>query len=76
MQTVVSSRWQTVIPASVRRRHHIAEGDQILWIDEGQTIRVVPLPADPIGALRGSGRGERLVERLLGDRRAEHEREP
>lgn len=75
MQSIVSSRGQTVIPASVRRHHHIAEGDQILWIDEGQTIRVVPLPADPISALRGAGRGERLVERLLDERRLERERE-
>jgi AbrB family looped-hinge helix DNA binding protein len=75
MQSVVSSRGQTVIPASVRRQHHIEEGDQILWIDEGQTIRVVPLPADPISALRGAGRGERLVERLLEERRLERERE-
>lgn len=76
MRTLVSSRGQTVIPASVRRRHHIADGDHILWIDEGRTIRLVPLPADPIAALRGAGRGERLVERLLEERRAERDREP
>jgi AbrB family looped-hinge helix DNA binding protein len=75
MQTMVSSRGQTVIPASLRKRHGISEGDQVLWIDDGRTIRVVPLPADPISALRGSGRGERLTERLLEDRRAERERD-
>jgi AbrB family looped-hinge helix DNA binding protein len=74
MQTAVTKRGQTVIPAAIRKRYHIQEGDRLVWLDDGQTIRVVPVPADPIRALRGSGRGERLLERLLATRREDRNR--
>jgi hypothetical protein len=44
-------------------------GIQWVWLDDGQVIKIIPVPADPIRALRGSGRGERLVEKLLEARR-------
>ena len=69
MQTMVTKRGQTVIPAAIRRRHHILDGARLVWIDDGQTIRVVPVPADPIAALEGSAKGEQLVVRLLAERR-------
>jgi AbrB family looped-hinge helix DNA binding protein len=69
MQTAVTKRGQTVIPAAIRKRYRIQEGDSLVWLDDGETIRVVPVARDPIQALRGSGRGERLVERLLDSRR-------
>jgi AbrB family looped-hinge helix DNA binding protein len=75
MQTAVTKRGQTVVPAQIRKRYRIREGDRLVWLDDGQMITVIPVPADPIQALRGSGRGERLVERLLEDRRQERERE-
>jgi hypothetical protein len=40
----------------------------LVWIDDGETMRVIPVSRDPISALRGSGRGERLTERLLNER--------
>ena len=72
---MVSKRWQTVIPAAIRRRHHIREGDMLEWIDDGKTIRVVPIPADPIAALEGHAKGERLVEKLLAARAEDRRRE-
>jgi AbrB family looped-hinge helix DNA binding protein len=74
-QTTVNKPGQTEIPATIRKRHHIQEGDRLVWLDDGETIRVVPVPTDPIRALRGSGKGERLVERLLATRREDRERE-
>ena len=76
MQTMVTKRGQTVIPAAIRRRHHIRDGARLVWIDDGQTIRVVPVPADPIAALEGSAKGEQLVALLLEERRkdSQHER--
>jgi AbrB family looped-hinge helix DNA binding protein len=68
MQTSVTKRGQTVIPAAIRRRYHIEEGDYLMWLDDGSSIRVIPVAQDPIRALRGRGRGEGLVEKLLAAR--------
>jgi AbrB family looped-hinge helix DNA binding protein len=76
MQTAVTRRGQTVIPAPIRQRYRIKEGDHLVWLDDGETIRVVVVPADALGALRGSGRGERLVDRLLKARNEDRNREP
>jgi AbrB family looped-hinge helix DNA binding protein len=75
MQTAVTKRGQTVIPAAIRKRHRIKGGARLVWLDDGETIRIVPTPADPIASLRGRGRGERLVDHLLTDRRADRARE-
>ena len=69
MQTSVTKRGQTVIPASIRRKYHIEEGDSLMWLDDGSGIRVIPIARDPIRALRGRGRGEGLVDKLLDKRR-------
>jgi len=76
MKTAITRRWQTVIPAQIRKRHRIEHGATLAWIDDGETIRVVPVPADPVKALRGSGRGEGLTEALLISRREDRDREP
>jgi AbrB family looped-hinge helix DNA binding protein len=68
MQTTLTRRGQTVVPAPIRKRYDIREGDQLVWLDDGQNIKVIPVPSDPIRALRGAGRGERLVEKLLKSR--------
>lgn len=75
METIISRRGQTVIPAEIRKRHNIKDGDQLIWIDDGQTIKVIPVPADPIKALRGSGKGQNLNAKLLEERRKDRERE-
>jgi len=72
---MVSKRWQTVIPAAIRRRHNIREGDLLEWIEDGETIRVVPITSDPVRALRGRAKGERLTERLLEARAKDRQRE-
>jgi AbrB family looped-hinge helix DNA binding protein len=69
MDTLVTKQGQTVVPAAIRRRHHIESGSRLVWLDDGETIRVVPVPADSIQALRGRGRG--LTERLFAERAAE-----
>ena len=74
LTTTVTKRGQTVVPAAIRRRHNIQPGDVLAWIDDGE-IKVVPVPQDPIHALRGCARGEALLEQLLALRREERERE-
>jgi len=54
---MVTNRGKTVVPAEIRKRHQIEEGDRLVWYDDGSSIRIVPLPADPIKALRGSVKG-------------------
>lgn len=75
MYTAVTKRGQTVIPATLRKRYAIDETVQLVWLDDGATIRVVPVPANPLRALRGRGRGEKLVEKLLAEREKDRERE-
>jgi len=75
MQTAVTRRGQTVIPAAIRKRYGIEEGDRIEWLDEGRSIKVVPAPGDPLAALRGRGKGDGLGDRLLASRREDRDRE-
>ena len=74
MRTSVTKRGQTVIPARIRKKYKIQDGDQLVWMDDGQVIKVIPLPADPIKALRGIGQGEQLLEKLLKSREADRQR--
>ena len=75
MQTTISRRGQTVVPAAFRRRYHLLDGDRLAWIDDGETIKIVPIPADPVRALNGIAKGERLVQELMKYRREERSRE-
>ncbi|MCZ7663112.1 MAG: AbrB/MazE/SpoVT family DNA-binding domain-containing protein [Thermoleophilia bacterium] len=75
MQTAVTKRGQTVVPAAIRKRYHIDSGVHLVWLDDGETIRVVPVSDDPLKALRGRGRGKKLTERLLAERQYDRDRE-
>jgi len=75
MQTTLSKRGQTVVPAQIRKRYQIIEGDKLVWIDDGETLKIVPVPSDLIRALRGIAKGEGLVEELMKYRREERRRE-
>ncbi len=68
LTTTVTRRGQIVVPASIRRRHNIQPGDQLVWIDDGESIKVISVPQDPIRALRGCAQGEALLDRLLTSR--------
>ena len=72
MLTTVTTRGQTVVPARIRRDHRIEAQTQLQWIDDGYTIRVVPVPRDPVKAAKGLTRG--LGARLLRERERERQR--
>ena len=74
MQSTITSRGQTVIPASIRRQFHLNPADRLEWVLDDGTIRVVPVRANPIEAFRGQGKGGATV-RLLAERRRDMERE-
>lgn len=74
MRTKVTERGQTSIPAAVRRKLQIRPNTSLEWIVEGNAVRVIPIPADPIAALRGAGKAG-AVKRLLVDRRKDRLRD-
>ena len=75
MKTTVTVRGLRVIPAEVRTKYRIRPGQALQWVDEGGDIRLIPLPEDPIAALRGRAKGQQLTRRLLASRRADSERD-
>jgi AbrB family looped-hinge helix DNA binding protein len=75
MTTTISSRGQTVIPAEIRARHHLTEQSRLAWIDDGQTIRVVPLAAGANKYGRGIAKDLDLARALRADRAEERRRE-
>jgi AbrB family looped-hinge helix DNA binding protein len=74
--TVVTKRGQTVVPALIRRRYAIREGDHLAWLDDGQEIKVIPIPNDPVDALYGRGVGEKMMDALMAYRKDERSHEP
>ncbi|MEX2153849.1 MAG: AbrB/MazE/SpoVT family DNA-binding domain-containing protein [Gemmatimonadaceae bacterium] len=52
----MTKRGQVSVPADVRRQLQIGPETLLEWVVEGTTARVIPLPADPVRAFRGSGR--------------------
>lgn len=72
MKTTVTSQGQTIIPARIRKTHRIGPQTELEWIDDGETIRVVPIPPDPIRAAKGISKG--LRQRLLRERDMERRR--
>ena len=75
MKTTVTKRGQTVIPAPIRKKYGICDGMVLQWIDTGETIKVVPVPKDAVGALRGVAKGEGLRKKLLEERVVDGARE-
>lgn len=72
MTTIVTELGQTEVPEQIRQDHGIQPESRLEWIDDGRTIRVVPIPRDPIRAARGSSQG--LTRRLLEERQRERAR--
>ena len=75
METTLTERGQTVIPAEIRKRYNLKKGDRLIWLDTGKTITVIPVPSDIVAALEGPGKGYKLTERLLAERRADYANE-
>ena len=72
MQSTITARGQTVIPAVIRHALGLGPSHKLEWLMGPDGIRVVPVKTDPIAAFRGTGRGG-SVQRLLADRAAERD---
>jgi bifunctional DNA-binding transcriptional regulator/antitoxin component of YhaV-PrlF toxin-antitoxin module len=72
MKSTMTEKGQTVVPAKIRRDHGLHARTRLEWIDDGRSIRVVPVPEDPIREVKGTTRG--LRKRLLEQRAIERSR--
>lgn len=75
MKAKVTTRGQVSIPAKIRKKFNIEPESSVEWIVDGNVIKVVPLPKDPVAAFKGRGSRKYSTERLIEERRAEREKE-
>lgn len=75
MQSTLTVRGQTVIPAPIRRRWGLKPHTKLVWVDDEEGIAVFPVLANPARGLRGLTKGERLHAALLRERRLDQTRE-
>lgn len=68
MQSTITVRGQTVVPAQIRKLFHLSPADRLEWLVDSDGIRVLPVKADPVQAFRGQGLGG-STKRLLAQRR-------
>ena len=75
MNTLISARGQTVVPSEIRRKYGLGANSRLAWIDDGTSVRVVPLGSATGKYGRGIAKGMGLGEALLASRREERARE-
>ncbi len=76
MQTIVSIRWQTVIPRGIRQALDIKPHTKLEWQVRDGVIIVHPIPPDPVQAARGMLKGRGLTtETLLAERSIQRSKE-
>lgn len=72
----VSAKGWVVIPKALREKHGLKKGSSVQVVDYGDLLGIVPLPDDPVEALRGMLKeGPSLTTDLLAERALERERE-
>ena len=75
MKAKVTTRGQVSIPSEIRKKFNIEPESRVEWIVEGNVIKVIPLPKDPVAAFRGRGSRKYSTERLIEERKAERGKE-
>ena len=55
----LNSKGQVTIPAELRRKHHLHEGDEMTVIEDGDGLRIVRVA-------EAESRGQRLVREMRG----------
>jgi len=79
LRSTVSSKGQIVIPAALRRHLHINAGTRVVFREENDEIRLIPMTKGRIQKMQGVFKREAgesgMLDELLQERRAEIERE-
>jgi len=76
MTVTVSEKGWVVIPAELRRKHHIHPGDEVQVVDYGGVLALVPSMRDPVRQAAGVLKGSVSLRRaLIKEHRAERHRE-
>jgi AbrB family looped-hinge helix DNA binding protein len=76
VKVTVSQKGWVVIPAELRRKHHLGPGDEVQVVDYGGVLALVPTSKDPVRDSAGMLRGPRSVTRsLLAEHRAERRKD-
>ncbi|GAA1651614.1 hypothetical protein GCM10009744_49230 [Kribbella alba] len=55
----LNSKGQVTIPAALRHKHHLHEGDEVEVVEDGATLRIVRVE-------NSESRGQRLVREMRG----------
>ena len=74
MESTVMARGQTAIPVAIHRRYNIKPKTKLEWMDDGHTITVLLIPADPMKTLKGRFKNKDLLVALLKSREEERKR--
>ena len=76
MTLTISNKGWVVIPADLRKKYNLTPGTEVLIVDYGGVLAIVPAMKDPVkqgyGMLKG---GPSLTQALLKERAAERKRE-
>ncbi len=76
MSLVVSSKGWVVIPAALRKKYNLLPGTEVIIVDYGGVLSIVPALQNPIKQGRGSLKGlPSLTKDLLHERKNEISRE-
>jgi AbrB family looped-hinge helix DNA binding protein len=72
----ISNKGWVVIPAELRKKYNLTPGTEVVIVDYGGVLSIVPAPKDPIkngaGMLKGT---DSLTEAIVEEHRQERERE-
>ena len=76
MNSLISQKGWVVIPAELRKKYHLTPGTEVLMVDYGGVLSIIPARRDPIKQGRGLLQAlPSLTEDLLIERAEERIRE-
>ncbi len=72
----ISAKGWIVIPIEMRRKYGLNPGDQVVLVDYGGVLSIIPRLSNPVQQAAGRLKGKRsLIDALLAERAQERARE-